>query len=59
MPAGLKEQSEPYFRYERMIKNYFTGSAYQRKSDPFVWGSHRMVADRHVAKDASSMAVRQ
>ena len=36
-PAELKEISEPFFQYERMIRNHFTAGIYQRQSDPYIW----------------------
>jgi len=36
-PAELKEDSERYFQYERLIKNHFTAGVYRHQSDPFVW----------------------
>jgi spermidine synthase len=36
-PAGLKEESETFFRYERMIKNHFTSDLYRDRSDPYRW----------------------
>ena len=36
-PLGMKEDSEAFFRYERMIKNHFTAGLYRDRSDPFLW----------------------
>ncbi len=36
-PAELREASEEYFHYERMIKNKLTGDIYRRPSDPYNW----------------------
>lgn len=36
-PAELREASEPFFRYERMIKNHFTLGLYRAPADPFLW----------------------
>ncbi len=36
-PAQLLKAAEPYFEYERMIKNHFTQGVYQHQSDPFLW----------------------
>jgi hypothetical protein len=36
-PAELRENSEAYFQYERMIKNHFTGGIYRQQTDPFAW----------------------
>jgi len=36
-PAGLKQESEAFFPYERMIKNHFTDGLYRDRSDPFLW----------------------
>ena len=36
-PEELKEASEPFFRYEQLIKAYFTGGAYASQSDPYLW----------------------
>jgi predicted membrane-bound spermidine synthase len=36
-PAEIKKSSEPYFQYERVIKNYFTAGIYQRQTDPYIW----------------------
>jgi hypothetical protein len=33
----MKEDSEAFFRYERMIKNHFTTGLYRDRSDPFLW----------------------
>jgi spermidine synthase len=36
-PRELKERSDPYFRYERMIKNLLTEDRYRDDRDPFPW----------------------
>jgi len=36
-PAELKKISEPYFQYERMIKNHFTAGIYRHQNDYYVW----------------------
>jgi spermidine synthase len=36
-PAELLQASEPYFVYERLIKNHFTDDVYRHVSDPFLW----------------------
>jgi hypothetical protein len=36
-PAELKKNSEPFFQYERMIKNHFTSGIYHHQTDQFVW----------------------
>jgi hypothetical protein len=36
-PRELEERSDPYFRYERMIKNLFTEDLYRDARDPFSW----------------------
>ncbi len=36
-PAELKEQSEAFFGYERMIKNHSTDGLYAEATDPFLW----------------------
>ncbi len=36
-PEGLLEEAEPYFEYERLIKNYFTAGVYAYNSDPYAW----------------------
>ena len=36
-PAKLKESSESYFQYERLIKNIFTAGDYRHPSDPYIW----------------------
>lgn len=36
-PAELKRNSEPFFQYERLIKNHFTAGIYHHQTDPFVW----------------------
>lgn len=36
-PAALRKDSERYFRYERMIKNHFTGGTYRQQADPYHW----------------------
>jgi spermidine synthase len=36
-PAGLTKSSEPYFAYERMIKNYLTEDHYRTPEDRFLW----------------------
>jgi spermidine synthase len=36
-PRELEERSDPYFRYERMIKNLFTENLYRDARDPFPW----------------------
>jgi len=36
-PADLKKNSEPFFQYERLIKNYFTAGIYHHQTDPFIW----------------------
>jgi hypothetical protein len=36
-PVELRKSSEPFFQYERVIKNYFTAGIYQRQTDPYIW----------------------
>ena len=36
-PEELVEQAEPYFDYERLIKNHFTAGVYAYNSDPYLW----------------------
>ncbi len=36
-PEELIEDAEPFFEYERLIKNYFTGGVYAYRSDPYIW----------------------
>jgi hypothetical protein len=36
-PAELKKNSEPFFQYERLIKNHFTAGVYHHQTDPFIW----------------------
>ena len=36
-PPELRNSSEAYFRYERIIKNHFTAGTYRQPSDPFAW----------------------
>jgi hypothetical protein len=36
-PAELLLASEPFFVYERMIKNHFAEDVYRHSSDPFLW----------------------
>jgi spermidine synthase len=36
-PAGLRQDSESFFRYERLIKNHFTAGMYRKQTDLFVW----------------------
>ena len=36
-PTKLREESERFFHYERMIKNRLTGEVYRQGSDPYVW----------------------
>jgi spermidine synthase len=36
-PSQLVEQSTPYFRYERMLKNKLIGDRYSDPADRFVW----------------------
>ena len=36
-PAELKKNSEPFFQYERLIKNHFTAGIYRHQTEPFVW----------------------
>jgi spermidine synthase len=38
-PPELKERSEPFFRYERMIKNDLTDDLYRDEHDPFLWAA--------------------
>jgi hypothetical protein len=37
-PESMRSASEPYFAYERLIKNYFIGPAYITPDDPYAWG---------------------
>ncbi|MDH3747340.1 MAG: spermidine synthase [Gammaproteobacteria bacterium] len=37
LPAEFKKNSEPFFQYERLIKNHFTAGVYRHQNDPFVW----------------------
>lgn len=36
-PAELRKDAEPFFDYERLIKNHFTAGIYRHPTDPFVW----------------------
>jgi len=36
-PEGYVAASEPYFRYERLIKHHFTLGAYREPSEPYIW----------------------
>jgi predicted membrane-bound spermidine synthase len=36
-PAALRGESERFFKYERLIKNHFTGNAYRLPSDTYAW----------------------
>lgn len=36
-PEGLRNESEFFFRYERLIKNHLTGNTYLRPSDAYYW----------------------
>ena len=36
-PAELKKDSEVFFQYERLIKNYFTAGTYHHQTDPYFW----------------------
>jgi len=36
-PAELKKNSEPFFQYERLIKNHFTAGVYHHQTDPYIW----------------------
>jgi len=36
-PAELRKNSEPFFQYERLIKNHFTAGVYHRRTDPYIW----------------------
>jgi len=36
-PSELKKNSEPFFQYERMIKNLFTAGNYRNQADPYAW----------------------
>ena len=36
-PAELRKNSEPFFQYERLIKNYFTAGTYHHQADTFIW----------------------
>ena len=36
-PAELKKDSEVFFQYERLIKNYFTAGMYHHQTDPYFW----------------------
>lgn len=36
-PAELRNESERFFLYERLIKNHLTGNAYQHPSDTYSW----------------------
>jgi hypothetical protein len=36
-PAELRKNSEPFFQYERLIKNHFTAGVYYRQTDPYIW----------------------
>lgn len=38
-PEEMMEESERYFDYERLIKNYFTGGTYGSSGDPYLWAS--------------------
>jgi len=38
-PAELREESESFFEYERMIKNHFTAGVYRHEADPYAWGA--------------------
>ncbi len=36
-PEELRQESERYFKYERLIKNHLTGNSYARPSDTYYW----------------------
>lgn len=36
-PAELKNTSERFFAYERLIRSHFTGGLYRHRDDPYVW----------------------
>ena len=36
-PAELRNESERFFLYERLIKNHLTGNAYRNPSDTYSW----------------------
>jgi spermidine synthase len=36
-PAELKKDSEVFFQYERLIKNYFTAGMYHHQTDRYFW----------------------
>lgn len=36
-PAELRDESERYFPYERLIKNHLTGNTYRQASDMYSW----------------------
>ena len=38
-PLEIVKQADPYFAYERLIKDRFTGGIYRRDSDPYQWAS--------------------
>ena len=38
-PAEVMDETARFFKYERMIKNHFTGGAYHRESDPYYWSA--------------------
>ena len=38
-PEALRENAEPYFDYERLIKNHFTAGVYAYGADPYAWAA--------------------
>jgi hypothetical protein len=36
-PAELKNTSERFFEYERLIRSYFSAGIYRHRADPYVW----------------------
>lgn len=38
-PVELRDSSEAFFAYERLIKNYFTAGVYSQQGDPYIWES--------------------
>lgn len=39
LPAEIRDEAAHLFKYERMIKNHFTGGSYRRESEPYYWAA--------------------
>jgi spermidine synthase len=37
LAAELRQSAEPFFQYERVIKNHFTAGVYRHQGEPFFW----------------------